>query len=171
MISTGSFAILQLCLRNGGAEVHVPQRWCFLCVGLAARQVVEKCLLRGTACVFRDGGVQQGPIHRETESSEEVLEDLLILCSEFVAQLDEVRARHRYGSMVLGWVAAKGRCEAGNVGQRWIARDTEVVLHSSLGRKTVVVPTHRVKHVLASHALITGNGVGMGVGKHVSHVQ
>ena len=45
MISAGAFAILQLCLCNRSAEVDIPQRRCFLCVGLAACQVVEKCLL------------------------------------------------------------------------------------------------------------------------------
>ena len=45
MISAGAFAILQLCLRYRSAEVDIPQRRCFLRVGLAACQVVEKCLL------------------------------------------------------------------------------------------------------------------------------
>ena len=57
------------------------------------------------------------------------------------------------------------------VGQRRIAADAEVVLHAALGRQAVVVPSHRIEHGLAAHALKARDDVGVGVGEDVSDVE
>ena len=73
--------------------------------------------------------------------------------------------------MIFGHVATKRGSEIGVVGNVWVTRDTEVVLYSALGWQPVVIPAHWVKHLLAAHAPETSNGVGVGVTKHVTHVQ
>ena len=73
--------------------------------------------------------------------------------------------------MILGHVTTKRRSEVGVVGNVWVARDAEEVLYSTLGWQPVVVPAHRIKHLLAAHAPKTSNRVGVGVAKYVSHVQ
>ena len=73
--------------------------------------------------------------------------------------------------MILGHVTTKWRSELRVIGNVWVARHAEVVLNSSFGWQTVVIPPHWVKHALAAHAPKAGNGVGMCVTKYVSHVQ
>src|SRR5262245_6187896 len=57
------------------------------------------------------------------------------------------------------------------VWQRRIAAYAVVVLHPPLRRKPVVVPSHRIEHGFAAHAMKAGNDVGMRVGKHVADVK
>ena len=133
VISPRAFAIFQFGLCHCGAKIDVPQSWCFLCVGLAARQVVEKRALRRAPRMLRDGRVQQRPIHRQPEAAEQIFKHLLVLSGEFVTQLDEVRPRHGHCTVVFGWVTTKRRHKAGRIRQRRVTGDTEIVLHASLG--------------------------------------
>ena len=57
------------------------------------------------------------------------------------------------------------------VRQRRVAAHAEVVLHPALGRQAVVVPAHRVEHLLAAHPLVARDQVGVRVGEHVPDVQ
>ena len=73
--------------------------------------------------------------------------------------------------MILWNVATKWWCELWVVCNVWVARHAEVVLHTTLGWQTVVVPTHRVEHALSAHAPKARNSVGVRVTEYVSHVQ
>src|SRR6187200_1165452 len=73
--------------------------------------------------------------------------------------------------MTLRRVAAKRRFEVGHVLLTGVAAHAEVVLDPTLGRKTVVVPTHGVEDLLAAHALEARHGVGLRVTEHVPDVQ
>ena len=57
------------------------------------------------------------------------------------------------------------------VRQRRIAAHAEVVLHAALGRQAVVVPSHRIEHGLAAHALEARDDVGVRVREDVTDVQ
>src|SRR5690606_37936858 len=52
-----------------------------------------------------------------------------------------------------------------------VAADAEVILHAALSWQSVVIPTQWVENVLADHALVAGQHVGLRVGEHVSYVQ
>src|SRR5690606_4086094 len=52
-----------------------------------------------------------------------------------------------------------------------VAPHAVVVLHATLGRQAVVVPAHRVEDLLAAHALVARDDVGVRVGEHVPDVQ
>ena len=84
------------------------------------------------------------------------------------AQLDEVGPRApgpaRFGGLL-------GRLEVGVVGERRVADDAVVDLHAALDVEAVVVPPHRVEDLVAPHALVAGDGVGVGVRAHVAGVQ
>ena len=90
---------------------------------------------------------------------------------QFDTQLNEVRTRNCYRPVILWHVTTKWRSELLVVGNVWVARHAEVVLHATLGWQTVVIPTHWIEHALAAHAPKAGNGVGVCVTKYVSHVQ
>ena len=57
---------------------------------------------------------------------------------------------------------------AGVVRERGVAPDPEVVLDPTLGRQPVVVPADRVEDLLAPHALISSDQVGVRVRTHVN---
>ena len=73
--------------------------------------------------------------------------------------------------MILGRVTTKWRLKIGLIGDMRVAPYAEVILHPPFGGQTIVIPTHRVKNCLASHALVARNGVGVGVRKDMTHVQ
>ena len=171
VIRAGSFAILEFGLGDRGFEVDVPQRGCLLRVGLATSQIAQERALTRASAALVDGGVQQRPIHGQSEPSEQILEDLLVLVGELLAQLDEVGSRNGHRLMILGRITAERRLETGDVGDVGVASHTEEVLDASLGGQTVVVPTHRVEDRLARHALEAGDGVRVGVREDVTHVQ
>ena len=102
------------------------------------------------------------------------LELSLVLNSQALAQLDEVtsRDRHLVGSLD-GLALATGvrGDEVGVVGQGRVAAHAEVVLHAALGGQAVVIPAHGVEDGHAAHALVTSDGVSVGVGEDVAHVQ
>ena len=166
--------VLLLGLRNRGTERDVPRSRGLGLIGLAVLQMREECLLTHGTRVVVDGLVAQVPIHRKAEGAEGVLEGLLIFRCELEAQLDEVLAADRHLVLRLRGLrvaAAVGWFEVLHVGEGRIAANAEVVLHAALGGQAVVVPAHRVEHVLADHAVVAREDVGLGVRKHVTDVQ
>ncbi len=171
VIRARALTIFEFGLGDGGLEVDVPQRGCFLRVGLAAGEIAQEGALAHTSASLVDGGVEIRPVDRESETAEEIFEDLLVLVCELFAQLDEVGTRDRHRLMVLGRIASERRLEVGLVGHRRIASDPEEVLHSAFGRQPVVVPSHGIEDRLAAHALMARDGVGVGVREDVAHVE
>ncbi len=171
VVGARTLAVLHLGLRDRGAEVDVPERRCLLAVGLAAGDVAQERPLAGTTRALVDGGVLVVPVDRQTEALEQVFEDLLVEFDQFVAELEEVRARDRNGVVVLRRVAAERGFEALDVVLAGVAAHPVVVLDAALSGQAVVVPAHRVEDGLAAHALEAGDRVGVGVAEHVAHVQ
>ena len=167
-------AVLELGLRDGGAEVDVPERRRHRLIGLAALEVAQEGELAGAHRLVRDRAVGLGPVDAQAELAQQRLEVLLVLDGERLAQLDEVAAAHRdlVGRAAALVVAALVRgSEAGVVRQRRVAAHAVVVLHAALGRQAVVVPAHRVEHRLAAHALEAHLDVGVRVAEDVPDVQ
>ena len=127
--------------------------------------------MAGAARALVDRGVLQCPVDRQAEPAQQRLEDLLVGLDEFVAQLEEVRPGDGDRPVVLRRLTAERRLEALDIGLARIAADAVVVLDAPLRRQTVVVPAHRVEDLLAGHALVAGDRVGVGVAEHVAHVQ
>ena len=175
VVRPGTLAIFEFGLGHGGAKVHVPQHRGVGLVGLAAFQVVQERLLGHGLGVGVDGGVRHRPINRQSQGAPQGLERLFVGDGEFLAQLHEVapaqvhRGLFAFGLGAIGHGDRGG--EVGVVGQRRVALHPVVVLHPALGGQAVVVPAHGVEHLGASHAAVAGDGVGVGVGKNVTHVQ
>ncbi len=167
VVGAGHLAVLELGLGHRGAIVDVPQHGRLGLVGLAPTQVAQEGALGHPPRTLVDGGVVQRPVDGVAEATEQILEDLLVDGGETLAQLDEVAPRDGDGPLgrVVGWL------EAGVVWQRRVALDPVVVLDPSLGGQAVVVPPHGVEDLSAAHALVAGDGVGVGVGEHVTDVQ
>ena len=168
MVGAGVLPGLELCLGDRRLEGDVPQRRRLLQVGLTAGEVAQERALADGLRLGPDRRVVLLPVDGEAEGSPQVLEDLLVLLDEDLAELDEVGSADRQLALGVGLV---GRGEVGVVGQRRVAPDPVVVLHPALGRQPVVVPPHRVEHGLAPHPLVARHQVGVGVGEHVAHVQ
>ncbi|MDI2021010.1 hypothetical protein PJL18_01526 [Paenarthrobacter nicotinovorans] len=170
VVGAGDFAVLELGLRHSGTEGHVPQGGCLGHVGVARSQVgQEGALGHGTGGVV-NGAVGQVPVHGQAEGLEQVLEDLLVLNGEFLAQFDEVLARNDVEiALVLGRLCRGSVVRL--VRDGGIAAHTVVVLDAALGRQPVVIPAHGVEDVLARHPHVTGLDVGLGEGEHVAHVE
>ena len=174
VVEAGVFAAFQLGLRHGGLEGHIPQARRVLLVDLAARQIAQERLLRHAPRMLADRMVSLAPIHRHAQRAPQRLEELLVLPGELLAQFDEVLAADRHlvlGVDLLAVRALEGRLEIRIVLERRIHAHAVVVLHAPLGRQTVVVPAHRVEHVVAAHALVARDHVGMRVGEHMPHMQ
>ena len=168
------FAGLKLGLSHCGLEGHVPQAGGVLLVGLAAGKVAQEGLLSHAPRVLTDGVVGLRPVDGQTQLAPQGLKQLLILSSQTLAQLDEVLAGNRHlilGVNLLAISAFKRRLEVRVVRQRHVHAHAIVVLHAALGRQAVVIPTHRVEHVVAAHALVARNHIGVRVREHVTHVQ
>ncbi len=161
-------AVLELGLGHGRAERDVPQGGALRDVRLAAREIAQEPALRGGAGGVVDRRVGERPVDREPEVAPELLEGLLVLLGEPLAQLDEVAPGDV--DLALG-VGLGGWLEAGVVGQGGVAAHAEVVLHAPLGGQAVVVPAHGVEDLTAAHALEAGDRVGVGVGEDMADMQ
>ena len=120
------------------------------------------------AARLADRRVRHRPVDREPEPAPQLLELLLVLDHEPLAELDEVRPRDRDRAASPGF---SGGSNVGVVRQRRIAAHAEVVLDPPLGRQAVVVPPHRVEDLAPAHALVAGDRVGVRVREHVPDVQ
>ena len=159
-------------LGHRGTEVDVPQRGRFDLVGHAGFEVAKEGALRHPLRLGADGRVDQVPVDRQAEAAEQGLEHLLVFGGERVAELDEVLAADRCAiAEVLGHVAVERWREVRVVRLRRITGHAVEVLDAALRGQTVVVPAHWVEHALAPHALVAGDGVGVGVAEHVAHVK
>ena len=168
VVGAGVVAGLELGLGDGRGEGDVPQGRGVVHVRLAARQIAQEGQLGDPLGLRGNRRVELVPVHRQTDRTPQVLEGLLVDGSQLDAQLDEVPTADC--DLMLG-VGLGRRSEVRVIGERGIAAHTVVVLYASLGRKTVVVPTHRVEDLLAAHPLVAGDGVGVGVGEDVTRVQ
>ena len=168
VVGTGALAILEFGLCHGSAEGDVPQRGRLRLVGLATGEIAQERALRHGAGVVINGLVGLRPVDREPEASPELLEDDLVLDGQLLAEFDEVTAGD--GDLLLG-VGLRRRLEGGVVGERGVTSDTEVVLHATLGRQTVVVPAHGIEDGVAAHALVAGDAVGVRIGEDVAYVE
>jgi hypothetical protein len=165
-----ALAVLDLRLGDGGAVVDVPERRRLSAVRLVASEVVqERPLARAPADVV-DRRVQERPVVGEAEAAEGLFEHGLVDGRQALAQLDEVRARHRNRLVVPGHVTLERRLEVTVVRLRRVAPDAVEVLHPSLGGEPVVVPADREEHHLAGHPLVADEAVGLGVAEHGAHV-
>ena len=144
-------------------------------VGLVARKIAKEGALGNATTAIVDCGVGERPVNRKTERSEQFLERLFIFRSEGRAQFDEISTTDLSWEFLLLILRAvghrDGRGEVRVVGKRWVALDPVVVLHTAFGGQTVVVPTHWVEHGLAPHALVTSDGVGVGVTEDMADVK
>jgi hypothetical protein len=169
-ISSGrvvSLAVLELGLRDRGAEVDVPQRRRLRRVGLAAPQVAQERALRCPARLDADRRVGLRPVDRETEAPPQCFKLLLVFRCQPQAELDEV------GPADLDLLLARAlrRLEGQVVRDRRVAADAVVVLHPALGGQAVVVPAHRVEQLATAHPLVAREAVGLRVAEHRAHVQ
>ena len=64
-----------------------------------------------------------------------------------------------------------GRGERRVVGERRVTAHAEEVLDAAFGGQSVVVPAHWVEDLLAGHALVARDDVGVGVAEDVANVQ
>ena len=171
MVRAGDLAVFHFGLSHGGALVDVVQRGCVLLVCLAALEVAEEGALAHPAGTFADGGVEQGPVDRQAEATEQVFEHLLVEVGDLAAEFNEVGAAHRNGAVIFRHIAVERGGEAGVERQRRVAAHAGDILHAAFGGEAVVVPTDGVEHLLAAHALETSDGVGVGVAEHMADVQ
>ena len=168
------FARFQFGLRHCGLERHVPQARGVLLIRLSASQVAQERFLGHALRMLADGVVGLRPVDGQAEGAPQRLELLLVLGGELFTQFDEVLTGDRHlvlGVDLLAIGAFERRHEIRIVLQGRIHAHAVIVLHTAFGRQAVVVPAHRVEHVVAVHALETCDHIGVRVGEHVADVQ
>ena len=168
------FARFQFGLGHCGLERHVPQTRSVLLIRFATGQVAQERLLGHALRMLADGVVGLRPVDGQAEGAPQRLELLLVLGGELLAQLDEVLTGDRHlvlGVDLLAVRTLERRHEIRIVLQGRIHAHAVIVLHTAFGRQAVVVPAHRVEHVVAVHALETCDHIGVRVGEHVADVQ
>ena len=178
VVRAGAFLVFQLSLCHCGAESDVPHGRCFSHVGVACFQVLQEGELGDLAGVRVDGAVGARPVNGQTQGGEEVFEDLLVFNRELFTEFNEVVAGDTR-PLCLAAVGLGGAvCLPGDqvtegvvVCHGGVAENAVVVLNAAFGGQAVVIPAEGVEHVLAGHALVACNDVGLGVGEHVTHVQ
>ena len=166
VVRAGPFPVLEFGLGNGRAEGDIPQSGRFGLVRLSARQVAQERALGHGAGALVDGLIRVVPVDRQAQPPPEVLERLLVLLGEALAQLHEIAPGD--GRLVL---AAGLDLKIRVIVQRRFAAHAEVVLDAAFGRQAVVVPAHRVEDLEPAHALVARDAVGVGVAEDVTDVQ
>ena len=170
VVGAGALLVLQLGLGDRGLEGGVPEARRLRGVRLAALQVAQERPLADPLAGQRDRGVRGGPVDRQAQLAVQALEGLLVDGGELLAQLDEVAAAD--GVEVLALLGRLlGRGVAVDVGDRGVAADAVEVLDPAFRGQPVVVPPHRVEDLLAGHALVPGDEVGVRVAEDVPDVQ
>ena len=160
------FAGFQFGLSHCGLEGHIPQARSVFLVRFAAGQIAQECLLGHALRVLADGVVGLRPVDGQAEGTPQRLELLLILSGELFAQFDEVLTGDRnliLGVDFLAIGAFERRHEIRIVLEGGVHAHAIIVLHTAFGRQSVVVPAHRVEHVVAVHALESRDHIGMRV--------
>ena len=111
--------VLQLGLRDRGAEGDVPQRWPLGQVSLTTGEVTQEAALGHRTGPLVDGPVLGGPVDRQPESPPGFLIRPLVQRGQLLAQGHEVAPRHRYlvGRGDLPAMRAGGRLELRVVGE------------------------------------------------------
>ena len=166
VVGTGPFPVLELSLRHGRAERDVPQRRRLRLVGLAAGQVMQEGTLGDGPGAGVDRLIRVVPVHGQAKPAPQILERLLVLLGEPLAEFHEVAPRDRHLRL-----PARLHLQVGVVVHRRFAPHPEVVLHPALGGQAVVIPAHRVEDLQAPHPLVAGDAVGVGVAENVPDVQ
>ncbi len=167
VVGPGHLAVLELGLRDRGAVVDVPERGRLGGVRLPPGEHAQEAALGRTSGDLADRRVRHPPVDRQPEAPPQLLELLLVLDDEGVAQLDEALARDR--DLPVTWLLGRG--EVGFDRQRRVAAHAVVVLHAALGGEAVVVPAHRVEDLGAEHPALPGQHVGLGVSEDRPHVE
>ncbi len=98
-----------------------------------------------------------------------MLEGLLILFGNHPASLDEVPPGNLVDGLV--FLGLFHGLPVRIVRQFGIAADSEEILYSPLGGKSVVIPTHGIGDVLSDHPLVTNDEILMGVAEDMTDVK
>ena len=113
VVGARDLAVLDLGLGDRGAEVDVPHRRAPRpCRRSPASHQPQERPLRRPARDLADRRVGLRPVDREPEPAEQVLERLLVLGGELLAELDEVRPADRDGRVVAS--LERGDVESGS---------------------------------------------------------
>ena len=174
MVEARIFAGFQLGLGHCGLEGHIPQARSVFLIRFAAGQIAQERFLGHALRVLADGVVGLRPVDGQAEGTPQRLELLLILGGELLAQFDEVLTGDRnliLGVDLLAIGAFERRHEIRIVLEGGVHTHAVIVLHTAFGWQAVVIPAHRVEHVVAVHALESRDHIGMRVREHVAHVQ
>ena len=171
VIGAGHGLVFGFGLRNRGLEIHVPHGGRFTRVDqLLVPEITEGSLGNGAAMII-DGLVLLGPVHRKTQALPERAKIRFVVVDERVTGLDEVGPRNH----LRGFLAHLGRSlfklEVRIVRSLRVAANVVVVLHATLRRQPVVVPTHGIEDVQAAHALEAHHDVGLGIRKDMPDMQ
>ena len=94
---------LQFCLRHCRLERDVPHSGGETQVGLTAGEIAHEGQLGHGLCGRGDRGVEGVPVDGQSEIPPQILEDLLVNGSQFLAQLDEVAARNGHLAFWIGF--------------------------------------------------------------------
>ena len=164
-------AFLHLGLGHGRLEVHVPHGGCVAVVEVPLLPEVQEGELRERAGALADGLVELRPVDRQGHPTEQALEGLLVLGRDALAELDEVRARDQARRLLADLRGGGLDLEPLLVPRVGVAAHVEVVLDAPLGGEPVVVPADGVVDVLAAHATVAGQHVGVRVGEDVADVE
>ena len=117
VVGAGALAVLELGLGDGGPEVDVPQGGGRALDHLAAPGQAEEAPLGDPLGPLGDGGVGVGPVDRQPERAPQVLEDLLVLGGEPVAEGHEVGPRDGDRVLRRARPAARSRGRRGGSGR------------------------------------------------------
>ncbi len=111
MVGAGALAVLELGLADRGPEVDVPEGRGVRCTTWPRRASRRNAALGDPPGALGDGRVGVRPVDGEPERAPQLLEDLLVLRGELLAERDEVGSRDR--DRVLA-AAASGGTKSGS---------------------------------------------------------
>ena len=169
VVGAGLLLVLELGLADRHLEGDVPDRRRLGAVRLAPGEVAEERPLADPAGALADRGVGHDPSRRRGRPGARG------------PRRPSRPARSAPCTARRSWAGSTGPCvfgsglaggsKSGSYGQRRVAADAVEVLDPALGGHAVVVPAHRVEDLLAPHALVAGEGVGLDVAEDRAHVE
>ena len=169
VVGAGDLAVLQLGLGDRRAHVDVPEGGRLGAIGEVPADKPQEPALRRARRLGPDRRVGVLPVDRQAHVRPEVVVLGLELGHDLLAQLDEVRPAHRDRPRLR--VDLLGALEARVVGEGGVDDGAGDELDPTLHVEPVVVPPHGVEDLLAPHALVAGDEVGVGVAEDVPGVQ